>query len=197
MSDVADAAVNDAAERKLAADIRAASKDNFDRNAYGTPEYILQAVRESFGTPSGAMREIDMDPASNAKAQERVRAKCWFGEGSPFGADGLSFVWHGRVFLNPPYGKGLILPFAKHLAGNDSAGGVTAHAVLVNLDCSTGWFRVFAGCSTHIVLLNKRTAFLHPDTGEVVKGNKKPQCIFLRGANLEPYRKLGTIVEIK
>lgn len=170
----------------------ASSKPDFDRNAYGTPEYILQAVRESFD-----FHRISMDPASNAKAQERVRAECWFGEGSPFGDDGLSFVWHGRVFLNPPYGKGLILPFAEHLAGKDSAGGVTAQAVLVNLDPSTGWFRVFTGCSTHIVLLDKRVAFLHPETGEPTTGNPRPQCIFLRGANLEPYRKLGTIVEIK
>jgi hypothetical protein len=166
---------------------------DFDRNAYGTPEYILQAVRESFGGT------IDVDPASNAKAQERVKARRWCGEGSDFRTNGLSFVWHGRVFLNPPYGKGLILPFAEALsnAWDQPHVGIEAHAVLVNLDPSTGWFRAFAGCSTHIVLRDKRVAFLHPETGEPVTGNPRPQCIFLRGANLEPYRKLGTIVEIK
>lgn len=176
---------------------------DFDRNAYGTPEYILQAVRESFGGT------IDVDPASNAKAQERVRATNWYGDPGPVhkagycGADSLDEDWIGRVYLNPPYGKGLILPFAEKLdAMSDRKGGdgsllIDAHAVLVNLDPSTGWFRVFACCSTHLVLLHKRVAFLHPETGEPTTGNPRPQCIFLRGANLEPYRKLGTIVEIK
>lgn len=170
------------------------ARESFDRNAWGTPDYILGVVRESFGGT------IDVDPANNAKAQERVRAKCWFGEGSPFGPDGLDYVWYGRVFLNPPYGKGLILPFAEHLSrmwSDPQFSDVAAHAVLVNLDPSTGWFRVFAGCSTHLVMLDKRVAFLRPDTGKPVTGNPRPQCLFLRGCDVNPYRKLGTVLEIK
>ena len=175
--------------------------DEYDRNAWGTPDYILDVVRESF-----AFGKISMDPASNESAQERVRAEIWFGDESPHGTpqdpntnfvDGLGYVWHGSVWLNPPYGKGLILPFAKHLADKRTAGGVTQHAVLVNLDPSTGWFRVFAGCSTHLVMLDKRVGFLHPETGKPVSGNPRPQCLFLRGCDVNPYRKLGTVLEIK
>lgn len=160
----------------------------YDKNSWGTPEYILDAVREAFGG------QIDCDPASNAKAQERVRARVWYGEGpGTFGADGTVCVWYGRVFINPPYGKGLIMPFAEALAANViDEGRVRSHAVLVNLDPSTEWFRTFESCSTHLVNLG-RVAFLHPDTGLPVKGNSRSQCLLVRNVNLEPLRKLGSV----
>jgi hypothetical protein len=169
----------------------------YDKNSWGTPDYILDAVREAFGG------QIDCDPASNAKAQERVRATVWYGEDTPFSGalsdDGCDFAWRGKVFLNPPYGKGLIRPFAQSLAWHYADGFVniedeycTAHAVLVNLDPSTEWFKTFESCSTHLVNLG-RVAFLHPDTGLPVKGNSRSQCLLVRNVNLEPLRKLGSV----
>lgn len=165
----------------------------YDKNSWGTPDYILDAVREAFGG------QIDCDPASNAKAQERVRAKYWHGleDTGPFDIsfdfNGLDFFWLGRVWLNPPYGKGLILPFADQLCEEVNAARCTAHAVLVNLDPSTEWFKTFESCSTHLVNLG-RVAFLHPDTGLPVKGNSRSQCLLVGGnVNLEPLRKLGSV----
>jgi hypothetical protein len=164
----------------------------YDKNSWGTPDYILDAVREAFGG------QIDCDPASNAKAQERVRATVWCGRESPYNGDGLDAPWNGSLFINPPYGKGLVDPFARRLKSAWECKqhyphlGVRVHAVLVNLDPSTEWFRTFESCSAHLVNLG-RVAFLHPDTGLPVKGNSRSQCLLVRNVNLEPLRKLGSV----
>lgn len=58
-----------------------------------TPSNVVEAARRVMGG-------IDLDPASCAVANERVRAVQWIG----LPADGLALPWHGRVFLNPPGG---------------------------------------------------------------------------------------------
>jgi hypothetical protein len=171
----------------------------YDKNSWGTPPHILEAVREAFGG------QIDCDPASNAKAQERVRAKVWYGpenldnvNAAWGGPDGLEFFWTGRVFINPPYGKGLVQPFADILRWHyetdlPSDQQVNAHAVLTNLDTSTAWFRTFSDCSDHVVLLRDRVKFIHPITQEPVKDQQRCQILFVRNVNLEPLRKLGSV----
>jgi hypothetical protein len=168
----------------------------YDKNSWGTPEYILDAVREAFGG------QIDCDPASNAKAQERVRARHWYGEGSPFGEDGLdpNIDWCGKVFLNPPFGRGLVQPFADALdaewvcaADHPRQATIKAHAVLVNADTATRWFRAFAAVSDYVLFFNKRVRFLHPTTGERLGAQQRTQCLLVRNVNLEPLRKLGSV----
>jgi hypothetical protein len=62
-----------------------------------TPTEILDAVRELFGGT------IDLDAASDEKANERVKASRWLGPEY----DALKHPWPGAssVFLNPPGGK--------------------------------------------------------------------------------------------
>src|SRR5262249_56141272 len=57
-----------------------------------TPARYIELAREVLG-------EIDLDPASSAKAQEIVKAQRYF----TLEQDGLIRPWHGRVWLNPPY----------------------------------------------------------------------------------------------
>ena len=57
-----------------------------------TPVDIVEAAREALGGV------IDLDPASNAFANEVVRAKRYFDAE----ANGLTAAWRGKVFLNPP-----------------------------------------------------------------------------------------------
>jgi hypothetical protein len=57
-----------------------------------TPSALTDAVRQVLG-------EIDLDPASTAKANKVVQAKSFFTKR----ANGLKKRWHGRVFLNPPF----------------------------------------------------------------------------------------------
>lgn len=148
------------------------------KNSWGTPDYILDEVRRDIG-------QIYTDPASNEAAQQRVRARVWYGPGSPHGEDGLVEPWEGAVWLNPPYGKGLVMPFVNKLCWHQNS-----FAALVNLDPSTVWFNILAERSTYIIMLHDRVAFINPETGEPVKGNPRPQAIL---TDVEPryMRQLG------
>ena len=61
-----------------------------------TPRPYVEAVRELYGG------SIDLDPASCAEANLTVRAdNIYTAE-----MDGMRHPWFGRVYLNPPWGKG-------------------------------------------------------------------------------------------
>ncbi len=77
--------------------IEAETAANFSSESvqWYTPPSYLEAVRDALGS-------IDLDPASCEIANEAVGAKEFF-DGTPE-KDGLKRRWHGRVFLNPPYG---------------------------------------------------------------------------------------------
>lgn len=60
-----------------------------------TPRRYIGLVERVFGSP------IDLDPASSEYANGIVWADQFFSKED----DGLTKDWHGKVFLNPPYGK--------------------------------------------------------------------------------------------
>ena len=64
---------------------------------YITSPYIIEPARRTMGG-------IDLDPASTAKAQEFVKAEQYF----TVREDGLKRRWGGRVWLNPPYARGIL-----------------------------------------------------------------------------------------
>lgn len=159
------------------------------KNSWGTPAYIIEVFREAVGG------YIDVDPASNAKAQEIIGASIWYGLGSPYGEDGLAEPWDGTVWLNPPYGKGLIQPFADKLCHEYNIGRTEGYAVLVNLDPSTQWFKTLLSVSAYIVLLDKRVAFVDPTMGSPVRGNSRSQVVLTDVAS-KAWDRLGTVCEI-
>jgi len=97
-----------------------------------TPPEIVEAVRELFGI-------IDLDPCSNSHEAPNVPALVHFTRED----DGLSRPWSGRVYLNPPYGKG-IGPWIEKVREEHEAGRVTAAVVLVKAATDTRWFRVLS-----------------------------------------------------
>ena len=95
-----------------------------------TPARYIEAAREVLGG-------IDLDPASSELANETVQADEIFTQDD----DGLIADWHGRVWLNPPYGKGTGL-FATKLVEEHAAGRVTAAVLLINAyGFDSGWFQ--------------------------------------------------------
>lgn len=61
-----------------------------------TPTELLDALYRVF-------RRFDLDPCAPRKSRTRVKARVHFTEED----DGLALPWHGTVFVNPPYGRGL------------------------------------------------------------------------------------------
>ena len=62
-----------------------------------TPPEIVEAARACMGG-------IDLDPFSCSKANETVRAARFYSLAN--GEDGFDLPWDGRVFCNPPGGRG-------------------------------------------------------------------------------------------
>ena len=96
-----------------------------------TPAKYIDAARATLGA-------IDLDPASSPEANETVQAAQILTEDD----DGLERDWHGRVFLNPPYGRGLTSKFTIKLIDEQAAGNVTAAILLINAyGFDAAWFQ--------------------------------------------------------
>lgn len=136
-----------------AADAEKAVKPHVTNNSgdnewYTPPKYIAAA--------RAVMGGIDLDPASNEHANRTVRAEVFYDEQ----IDGLQQPWSGRVWLNPPYERGLIESFCERLVDSDE---VTQACVLVNNATDTGWFRTLADAADAVCFLTGRISFLKSD----------------------------------
>lgn len=96
-------------------------------NEWYTPPWIMPFVRETLGV-------IDLDPASNPRANCWIQANRYFDERD----DGLSKEWRGRVFLNPPFSN--TPKWVAKLMAEYEAGRVTSAILLVNSAPGYKWF---------------------------------------------------------
>ena len=121
---------------------------NSGENEWYTPAPIIKAARACMGG-------IDLDPASSAKAQETVGATQYL----TIEGDGLDVVWEGRVWLNPPYEKGLVDRFVSYLLEQpfDQA------CVLVNNATETAWAQRLLGDADAVCFPASRIRYLAPD----------------------------------
>jgi phage N-6-adenine-methyltransferase len=126
-----------------------------DDEWYTPPQYI-ELARTVLG-------EIDLDPASCAKAQETVRAKQFFDKQH----DGLSQEWRGRVWLNPPYSRALIGPFVTKMVEERSAGRVTAGIMLGHSYTDPAWFHTAVEVADALCFTRGRIKFVNNEIGEV------------------------------
>lgn len=98
-------------------------------NEWYTPAEYLEAARYVMGG-------IDIDPASNDYANQRVQAGVYYTSET----NGLEQEWHGRCWLNPPYGR-MSGAFIQRLTEQYKAGNVTEAVVLLNAhSAETDWF---------------------------------------------------------
>ena len=118
-------------------------------NDWYTPaEYIAKAKE--------VMGDIDLDPASSRVANETVRARAFYtAENS-----GLLVNWNGRVWMNPPYSRGLIGKFIDKLCQEFDDGRVSSACVLVNNATETAWFQRIGDYSSAVVFLRGRVKFI-------------------------------------
>lgn len=121
-----------------------------DNEWYTPPEYIEAATR--------VMGGIDLDPASNAEANDIVGATTFYTPAD----DGLAQPWRGRLWMNPPYSQPDIDKFCTRMADQYATGNVSAACVLVNNATETNWFQNVAAAASAICFPLHRVRFWHP-----------------------------------
>jgi len=127
------------------------------------------------------MGRIDLDPASSELANKTVRASKIYTAKN----DGLSKVWGGKVWMNPPYSAELVRQFvskfAKHVNNKDISEGM----VLVNNATETQWFNELVSVSNAVLFPAGRVKFLDPSgkPGAPLQG----QALTYSGKNLEKF----------
>ncbi len=125
---------------------------NSGNNEWYTPvEYILSAKK--------LMGGIDLDPASSELANSVVGAKQIY----TIEDNGLNKEWHGRIWLNPPYERDLIIPFVNKFVEEFNKGNIQQAMVLVNNATETNWFQSLANTASAICFVRGRIKYWCPD----------------------------------
>ncbi len=144
-------------------------------HTWQTPSWLLEVLKRNFGI-------FDIDPCSATKRRRAasVSAKLLFTEED----DGLSLPWHGKVFVNPPYGRRLGLWTAK--ARSEFIAGNTALIVaLVPARTDTRWWHRDILEEATIVFLKGRLRF-----GEGKESAPFPSALAIWGARPAKIRAL-------
>ena len=152
-----------------------------DSNAWFTPKkYTVLA--------SDVMGQIDLDPFSSAAANESVQANRFFDED----LDAYKQVWFedkGTVFMNPPYGRGLMEQSAKVFLDNLANKSISEGIVLVNNATETKWFQSLLIASNAVCFTSSRISFDNND-GKNKSANTRGQAFLYFGDNIEKFREV-------
>ena len=131
-----------------------------DGDLWMTPTWVLDLAREVMG-------EIDLDPASSALANTRVRAARYYTK-----ADNDRVIpWKhpsGKpqsIWCNPPFSKvggvSQVAPFLARMQEEWDAGRLNDGMLLTNVSTSAAWFK---DMWPHLLcFFTKRLHFTHPD----------------------------------
>ena len=136
-----------------------ASADKHIRGTFGTgenewytPDEFLDSARELFG-------EIELDPASSAIANMRVKSKVYY----TFEDDGLSKNWFGKVWLNPPYAQPLISKFCSKVVSEYKEKKISESIILTHNYTDTNWFSELASAASALCFTKGRIRFIGND----------------------------------
>lgn len=141
---------------------RAAMADEHNHRAQGTGENEWYTPEKYISLARKVLGEIDLDPASSAKAQLTVGAAKYFSTEQ----NGLNQEWEGRVWLNPPYAQPLIGQFVEKLADERRAGRVSAAIMLTHNYTDTAWFHKGYEIADAICFTRGRIKFLDSNGGD-------------------------------
>lgn len=157
-------------------------------NEWYTPERYIELARDVLGN-------IDVDPASNDFAQQKVRASEYYTEET----NGLNKDWIGNVWLNPPYAQPAIGDFINKIVDEVEAGHVKSAVMLTHNYTDTAWFQKAARAATAICFTRGWVKFEGPN-GEVAAPTQG-QAFFYFGDELvkfcEAFSDVGFIVEVR
>ena len=148
--------------------------NNSGNNEWYTPRGYIEAARRVMGS-------IDIDPASTEAANEVVQAKTYYTKET----DGLSQIWSGNVWLNPPYAGDLIVKFISKL--EEELSRIRQAIVLVNNATETEWFNRLVRMSSEVCFPRGRLKFYNPEgqIGAPLQG----QALLYIGEGYNKFRK--------
>lgn len=131
-----------------------------------TPPWLLGMVHDVLG-------EIDLDPASSAVANERVKANRYFSVDD----DGLAKPWEAMtVFLNPPY-NGSSTIWSSRMIEEYTVHNFEEGILLVFAKLGYNWFnRLFY--ARHTCILRERVEFIRPDGSTVGKAKHASALVY-------------------
>lgn len=154
-------------------------------NEWYTPQRYIDSAREVLG-------EINLDPASNPIAQEKIKADAYYTKAD----NGLSKEWHGKVWLNPPYAQPDISNFVTKMVRERKSGRVSEAVMLTHNYTDTAWFHEAAGTADAICFTRGRIKFESPEgkTAAPTQG----QAFFYFGEGVaafaEKFKELGFVM---
>lgn len=131
-----DDALDPPMEPAQAADLQRQSRINAGMFSSETPEWytpdlIIKRVLDLFG-------EIDLDPCSNSADPDEANIPA--NDYYTAAIDGLAQRWHGRVYMNPPYGDD-IPPWIDRLVQAYEGGEIDEAIALLPARTDTNWFQ--------------------------------------------------------
>ncbi len=147
-------------------------------HGWHTPPEIMHGLYVVFGT-------FDLDPCSSTRNRRRapVRARTYF----TLDDDGLRLPWHGRVFVNPPYGRSVPRWVGKART-EVQHGRAQVVVALVAARTDTRWWHDHIAGVAEVFLLRGRLRF-----GDGKQAAPFPSALVVWGADSETVTQLQTV----
>ena len=155
----------------------------FDRDTWRTPEYVFNWLLYRF-------HMIEVDGCANP---QNALYPDYIGQGGlaenflDFDVEILDRKFGGAtgIFVNPPYSD--VTPFIKQAKRLRDNGHLVV--MLLNNDKSTQWYQnhIHNVANEVIDIIGGRIAFVHPITGNEIKGNSKGQMVVVFDPTMEDF----------
>jgi len=144
-----------------------------ERNDWRTPPELFEAIQVRWNI------EFDLDAACSAENKLCEH-------GYTIEEDSLSQDWAGRVWCNPPYGRGLGKWIEKAYEESRKPHCRSVH-MLINARTDTKWWHSYVTKASMVVFLKGRVKFLHGDSGEPMNSSTAPSCIVVFDSESRDY----------
>ncbi len=152
-----------------------------DSDSWYTPKLYLDAVHAALGG-------IDLDPFTSEKANGLVCATHIFTREHSAFEHSWCVTNNARVFMNPPYSKGLCGRAVERFIEQHQLGAFIEGIVLVNNATDTRWFQILLQHCAAICFTHHRISFWNED-GKPVSGNTRGQAFFYFGTHQDAFAK--------
>jgi len=152
--------------------------NNSGENEWYTPPDIIEMAREVMGS-------IDCDPASSDIANKNVKAKTYY----TIDDGGLSRMWDGNVWLNPPYAQPLISKFCSTVLDKYLNREITQACILVNNATETNSMQNILSCSCLVCFPKGRIKYFDK-SNTPANTPLQGQAIIYLGKNEEAFYKV-------